>query len=670
MTAPITAGATPGAWPLVIGTAGHIDHGKTALVHALTGIDTDRLAVEKARGITTELGFAHLDLATGAGSEPTRDERGGRWAQVGAAARRIAVVDVPGHERFIRSMVAGATGLDLVMLVIAADEGVMPQTREHLDVCLLLGVRRGVVVITKRDLVDDDWLAMLDEELTAFLAGSPFAAAPRVAVSARTGAGLDELRQVLGRELAALPPRPTTGVFRLPIDRVFSLKGFGTVVTGTVAGGAVTVGDELVVHPRGLTARVRGLQVHGAAVDVARAGQRVAVNVVPLAVDDLARGDVLGHPGALAPAHLLDVTLHHVAAAPRPLPARSKVLVHHGTTQVAATLVLVGAETLAPGADGLAQLRLDRATPLAALPGDRFIVRGFQALANHGSTIAGGQVVRAHAAKSRGDDHAALVARFAAARAADRVVLELGAAAAAAPTAADLGRRLGLPSEAVVAALAAPLAAGEVLLAGNGPAAVYLHATAVASLERALVRLLDAGAAATPPRPELPREELRQRLPAALPARAFDAVLDGLRVRGVVAIAGEAVRRPTTAPTPALSPLEAELTARFAAWALEPPRPKEVPAAVGKPEPAVRTALDKLVAARRLVKVKPDLFVDADVLAGLKAKLVAYLDVHKELTAQAWKDLTGTSRKYSIPLAEYFDGEKVTLRVGEIRRKR
>ncbi|HVV88698.1 MAG TPA: selenocysteine-specific translation elongation factor, partial [Kofleriaceae bacterium] len=350
--APAAASPVSSDWPLVIGTAGHIDHGKTALVHALTGIDTDRLAVEKARGITTELGFAHLDLT------------------VRGAKRRIAVVDVPGHERFIRSMVAGATGLDLVMLVIAADEGVMPQTREHLDVCALLGVRRGVVVISKRDLVDDDWLAMLDEELTGFLAGSPFAAAPRVAVSARTGAGLDELRRVLAAALADLPPRSNAGVFRLPLDRVFSLKGFGTVVTGTIASGGVAAGDELVVHPRGLTARVRGLQVHGRAVERARAGQRIAVNVAPLAALDLARGDVLAHPGALVPAHLLDVTLHHVAAAPRALPARSKVLVHHGTTQVAATLVLVGAPSLAPGADGFAQLRLDRATPLAALPGD------------------------------------------------------------------------------------------------------------------------------------------------------------------------------------------------------------------------------------------------------------------------------------------------------------
>ncbi len=643
---------TAPAWPLVIGTAGRIDHGKTALVHALTGIDTDRLAVEQLRGITTELGFAHLDL------------------EVGGDQRRIAVVDVPGHERFIRSMVAGATGLDLVMLVIAADEGVMPQTREHLDVCALLGVRRGVVVISKRDLVDDDWLALLDDELTSFLAGGPFATAPRVRLSARTGAGMAELRAVLAAELAGLPPRSSAGVFRLPLDRVFSLKGFGTVVTGTIAGGQVTVGDELVVHPRGKSARVRGLQIHGQAVDVARAGQRVAVNVTPLAALELTRGDVLAHVGALEPTHLLDVSLRHVSLAPRPLPARSKVLVHHGTTQVAATLVLVGAAQLAPGAEGLGQLRLDRATPLAALPGDRFIVRGFQPMANHGSTGAGGVVVRTHAAKARGDGHAAALRGFAVAQDTARIALEIRAASAAAPTASELGRRLGRPAADIVAALADPIAAGEVAIAGAGPTAVYLHATAVAQLERALLKLLDEAAAATPPRAEVPREELRQRLPAALPARGFEVVLDGLRARRLIDITGENVRRPATAPTPALSPLESELLARFAAWALEPPRPKEVPTAVGKPEPAVRVALDKLVASKRLVRVKPDLFVEAATLAGLQARLLAYLEAHREITAQAWKDLTGTSRKYSIPLAEYFDAEKVTLRVGDIRRKR
>src|SRR5512144_1113129 len=236
--------------PIVVGTAGHSDHGKTSLVRALTGIDTDRLAVEKARGITTELGFARLDLD----------------------GRRIAVVDVPGHERFVKSMVAGATGLDLVCLVIAADEGVMPQTREHLDICELLGVRRGLIVLTKRDLVDDEWLAMVSADVRAAVAGTFLEAAPIVACSTRTSAGLDELRAAIATLVDGLPPREQTGVFRLPIDRVFTVKGFGTIVTGTVLGGALALADELVVLPSGLAARVRGIEVHGAAVGQAIAG--------------------------------------------------------------------------------------------------------------------------------------------------------------------------------------------------------------------------------------------------------------------------------------------------------------------------------------------------------------------------------------------------------------
>ncbi len=625
------------AWPIVLGTAGHIDHGKTTLVHALTGIDTDRLAVEKQRGITTELGFAHLDLG----------------------ARRIAVVDVPGHERFLRSMVAGATGLDLVVLVIAADEGIMPQTREHLDVCQLLGVRRGLVAISKRDLVDDAWLEMLDAELAGWVAGGFLDGAPRVPISARTGAGLDDLRAAIAAQVDALPARPETGVFRLPIDRVFTLKGFGTVVTGTIASGAVAIGDELVAWPRGVAARVRGLHVHGSAVERARAGQRCALNLGGVTVEDLTRGDVLGHPGAVTPTHLLDVRFRHLAAARTALPVRSKVLLHHGTTQVEATLALLG-EPLAPGAEGFAQLRLDRATPIAALPGDRFLVRGFQPLVDHGTTLGGGEVVRVHTTRARPGDHAAIVERFAAARSGERLALEIRSFHAAAPVIEELVRRTGVPAAELAAPLERLLEAGTIVRAGD----VVLHSEVAAALE-AQIRALVAE------RRELPREELRQRLPAALPHRAFDTVLDGMVRRGAVELAGEMVKVPTSrAAAPARSPLETELLTRFAAWALEPPRPREVHTAIGRPEPAVKQALDALVAARALTKVKPDYYVDSAALAALERKLREHLAAHPEITPQQWKELTGASRKFSIPLAEHFDAQKVTLRVGDNRRLR
>jgi selenocysteine-specific elongation factor len=631
--------------PIVLGTAGHIDHGKTSLVRALTGIDTDRLPVEKARGITTELGFARLDLG----------------------ARRIAVVDVPGHERFVKSMVAGATGLDLVCLVIAADESVMPQTHEHLDICELLGVRRGLVVLTKRDLVDDEWLAMVTSDVRAEVAGTFLDAAPIVPCSTRTGAGLDDLRAEIAAAVDALPPREHTGVFRMPTDRVFTVKGFGTIVTGTVLGGTVGLDDEILILPTGKTARVRGIEVHGAAVPTALAGHRAALNLGGIAVDELARGDMLTHPGRVAGSHILDVELRYLATAPGPLATRSKVLVHHATAQVLATLALVDRQELAPGETALAQLRVDATTPLAALPGDHFIVRGFVATASHGTTIGGGRIVRVLAPRARkGDAHAAAVASLIAARHDQRVALDVKAAAFAGLALTDLVHRLGQPPDALAPAIATLVASGELLALGTADHAHYLHATAVAACEARITAALAAPAAAD----GLAREAVRASLPAALPVRGFDAILAGLAQRGRLALDGDRVRRATAPPTVRLSGAEASLLAQFQTWGVEPPRPAEVAAAIGRPPAEIKPVIDRLLAGKQLIKIKPDLYMHAQVVADLRARLLAFLEAHKTIDAQQWKELTGASRKFTIPLAEYFDGEKVTLRIGDLRRKR
>jgi selenocysteine-specific elongation factor len=630
--------------PIVLGTAGHIDHGKTSLVRALTGIDTDRLPVEKARGITTELGFARLDLGP----------------------RRIAVVDVPGHERFVKSMVAGATGLDLVCLVVAADEGVMPQTREHLDICELLGVRRGLIVLTKSDLVDDEWLVMVSADVRAAVRGTFLEAAPIVACSTRTSAGLDELRAAIAAAVDDVPPRARTGVFRLPIDRVFTVKGFGTIVTGTVLGGAAALGDELVVLPTGLVARVRGIEVHGAPVEQTIAGHRAAINIGGVAVDELARGDLLAHPGRVAASHILDVELRYLATAPGPLAARAKVLVHHGTAQVLATLALVDRRELPPGETALAQLRIDATTPLGALPGDHFIVRGFVATATHGTTIGGGRIVRVLAPKARkGTQHADTVAQLVDARQDQRLALDVKVAAFAGLGVDDLVRRLGVPAEALAPSLATLVASGELLATGAADHAHYLHAATVAEIEARVLRAVAAGDGGTA------REELRTQLPAALPARAYDAILAGLERKAAIATEGDRVRR-AAAPGPSvtLSAAETKLLDQFKAWGVEPERPKDVAAALGLGEPQTRPLLERLLAIRRLVKIKPDLYMHADVVAELRVRLGAFLDAHKTIDAQQWKELTGASRKFTIPLAEYFDGEKLTLRVGDVRRKR
>ena len=628
--------------PIVLGTAGHIDHGKTSLVRALTGIDTDRLPVEKARGITTELGFARMDLG----------------------ARRIAVVDVPGHERFVKSMVAGATGLDLVVLVIAADEGVMPQTREHLDICELLGVRRGLVALSKRDLVDDEWLAMVTADVRAAVARTFLADAPIVPLSTKTGDGLDDLRTAIARAIDELPPRRTTGVFRLPIDRVFTLKGFGTIVTGTVLGGEVAVGDELVVIPSSLTTRVRGIEVHGGAVERAVAGHRAAINVGNLAVEDLARGDLLVHPGRVAASHILDVEFRHLVTAPAPLGPRTKVLVHHGTTQVLATLALVGETTLAPGSTALAQLRVDATTPLGALPDDRFIVRGFVTTSTHGSTIGGGRIIRVLAPKARKHtQHAQTVASLASARLDQRIALDVRTSAFAGLSLADLVRRLGVPAAALADPLATLVAGGELLVTGEGEHAHYLHAQAVAETENRLLAKLSTA-------DSLSREELRTQLSPALPVRAYEAIVANLERRGVVVVESDRLRKSTAPARTALSPIETRLAEQLKAWRLEPLRPKEIPAALKITDAQLKAALDRLVAAKLAVRIKPDLFMHADIVSELRTKLLGFLEEHKTIDAQQWKDLTGASRKYTIPLAEYFDAEKVTLRVGDVRRKR
>ncbi|MGE0867797.1 MAG: selenocysteine-specific translation elongation factor [Kofleriaceae bacterium] len=629
------------AHPIVLGTAGHIDHGKTSLVRALTGIDTDRLPVEKARGITTELGFARLALGD----------------------RTIAVVDVPGHERFVKSMVAGATGLDLVCLVIAADEGMMPQTREHLDICHLLGVRRGLVALTKCDLVDGEWLTMVTAEVRAALGGGFLASAPIVPVSTRTSEGLDRLRAELAALVDQVPPREPTGVFRLPIDRVFTVKGFGTVVTGTVLGGTVSVGDELSIIPGNRAVRVRGIESHGTAVPRVIAGHRAALNLGGIAVEELARGDLLVHPGQVAASHMIDVELRYLPSAPGPIEERAKVLVHHGTAQVLATLVLVGTRELPPGGQALAQLRIEATTPLGAVPGDRFILRGFVATSSHGSTIGGGRVIRVLAPKQRaGSQHAETVASLASARRDERIALDVKAAAFAGLSIGDLVQRLGAPSRELAGALGMLVASGELLVAGAGDHAHYHHATVIAELEDRIGSLVGAAGIA--------REELRTRLPGPLPVRTFDVIVGGLEARGKIVRDGDRVHRSAAPARPALSAIEQAVLTKLGSSGLEPPRPKELPAVLGLAEPQIRAVLDRLIAAKAAVKIKPDLIMHAEVVTNVRDKLLAFLATHETIDAQQWKELTGASRKFTIPLAEYFDAEKVTLRIGDKRRKR
>ncbi len=638
---------------VVLGTAGHIDHGKTALVRALTGIDTDRLREEKRRGITIELGFAHLALPDGTVA---------------------GVVDVPGHERFVRAMAAGAGGIDLVVLVVAADEGVMPQTREHLDICRLLGVPRGLVALTKADLMPGlgaDWPALLEQDVRAATKGTFLEGSPLVPVSAVTREGLDRLVVEIGRLAAEVPERPADGPVFLPVDRAFSMKGFGTVVTGTLVSGQIGDGDEAALLPPSPGVgplRVRGVQVHGKPTPRALAGQRTAVNLTGVETGAVRRGQALVQPGVLPASSILDVELTLLAAAARPIRHRAKLLLHVGTAQVSATVALLDRGEVAPGGEALAQLRL--AEPVAALPGHRFILRGFAPLEGRGRTVAGGRVLAVAAPKRRrGRPEAirqleALAGSDPDARA--QTILEM-----AGPAGLDLGALVGrtaLSPKAVQATLERLGARGGALLFDRDRRA-WVAGPVARDLAGRLLATVDAFHRSHPLAAGIAREELRGKLPPITDARLFQRLLAQLGERGELVLEGDHVRRKGHAAASAggAGALKDKVAAALAAGGVAPPRLAELPAAVNASEGDVQAMLKLLAAEGRAVRVSSELWYDATALATLREKLVAFLREHKAITTQEFKDLVGATRKHVIPLAEHFDHDKVTLRVGEKR---
>ena len=638
---------------VVLGTAGHIDHGKTALVKALTGVDTDRLREEKRRGITIELGFAHLALPDGSVA---------------------GVVDVPGHERFVRAMAAGAGGIDLVVLVVAADEGVMPQTREHLDICRLLGVPRGLVAITKADLLPGlgpDWLPLLEGDIRAAARGTFLEDALVVPVSARTGEGLPALVAELARLAREVPERPADGPLFLPVDRAFSLKGFGTVVTGTLLSGAVAVEDDVLLSPPAQgqgRLRVRSVQVHGHSVPRALAGQRTAVNLPGVEAPAISRGQVLVHPGEVPVSHTLDVELTLLAAAPKPLRHRARLLLHVGTAQVQAAVSLLDRAELAPGETALAQLRLS--APVAALPGQRFILRGFAVLEGRGKTLAGGRVLGVGARRRRRGRPAETEQLEALARGdvEARLSVVLAGAGPAGLAADALLGRTALSPKALQGALDRLGARGGAVLFDREKRA-YVAGEQARALAARLVDAVKAFHASHPLAAGMPREELRGRLPPVTDPRLFARLLAQLVEKGELVAEGDHVRQPShrAASGAAGGALKSNAAGVLAKGGLTPPWIAELPALVhAKPE-EVAAVLKLLLAEGSAVRVSAELYYDAAAIRGLRERLVAHLKAHREITTQEFKDLVGATRKHVIPLAEYFDREKVTLRVGEKR---
>jgi selenocysteine-specific elongation factor len=616
----------------VIGTAGHVDHGKSTLVEALTGIDPDRLAEEKAREMTIDLGFAWLTLG---------DEE------------EVGVVDVPGHRDFIENMLAGVGGIDLALLVVAADEGVMPQTREHLAILDLLDVRSGVVALTKVDLIDDpDWLELVTLDVHEVLAGTALADAPIVPVSARTGAGLGELKVALWERLTAVSPRPDLARPRLPIDRVFSLSGFGTVVTGTLLDGRFRLGDPVEIQPTGLKGRIRGLQTHKTKRDFVLPGSRVAINISGVDRDQVQRGDVVAAPGVVSQTILLDAAYRHLPDAQSPLKHNVSVKLFIGAAEVVARTRILGAAQINPGETGWLQLALR--TPIAAGRGDRFILRR----PSPGTTLGGGQVLDPHPGRRHRRFRPEVVERLQMLAQGTSADLIWQALARLEPIAqSKLLAQSGLEKDAALAALAELEAEGRVIR-------LEQQLVTQAGWQRLLDKLLEAVARChqeNPLRLGMPREEARSRL--KLPPVVFNALVEEAAQRELIVMAETTLRAPghQIVFSPGQQTAVAHLLRQMSANGIGSPSVKECKTAVGD---AVYYALLDLGQLRQLTD---DVVYAAPQYEQFTQQLTTYLQQNGTINAAQARDLLGTSRKYAIALLEHLDDIKVTKRSGDDR---
>lgn len=622
---------------VIVGTAGHIDHGKTALVRALTGIDTDRLPEEKRRGITIDLGFASLDTEAPDGT-----------------TLRLSFVDVPGHARFVRNMLAGAAGIDAVLMVISAAEGVMPQTEEHLAICALLGIEHGLTVLTKADAVSEERLQETTRAAKSFARGTLLAGGPVIAVSAHSGSGIAELRSELIRLACGVPVRRPDAVFRLPIDRAFVMKGFGTVVTGTLIGSSIRAGDELQILPGDRTTRVRGLQVHGRAEEEAHAGSRVALNLARVERAELRRGDILVVPSSVQPVHVLDVELSVLPGA-SPLKHRARVHLHAFASECIATVTLYDGASIGPGETGLARLRLSE--PTALLPDDRFVLRTGTPI----TTIGGGRILDAHPLpQTRKAKTGDWLHKLHAASPEERVRLRIARRGVTGISAKELSRETGITDAALGGLVQRWIREGRAHLAGE-KCLLTQESFAVARetiLERLRVR---SGASSSGVR----RSELREQ--TGLDSDVFDAALRSLERERQLQVSGEFVlSSAATGVSGRDSGLVSTIAEEYERAGITPPSPDELGMRLGIAPAEMRRLMTLLLRDGTLVRLSDDsLCIHRRALEALTEKMRSLRG--QTLDIATFKQLAGVSRKYAIPLLEYLDRGRITVKQGNQR---
>lgn len=624
---------------IIVGTAGHIDHGKTALVKALTGIDADRLEEEKRRGITIDLGFAHLEL-----SDPSGE------------LLRFGFVDVPGHERFVRNMLAGVGGIDIVLLVIAADEGIKPQTREHFDICRLLGIHHGIVVLTKSDLVHSETLEVVRLEIEDYLRGSFLENTPIIPVSSLQRTGLDELKQELLRIAGHISAHDSHAITRLPIDRVFTMKGFGTVVTGTLVAGAIRKDDELQLFPSGKKARIRGVQVHGKSEDRAVAGERTALNLAGVEKHELERGMVLASPGLLQTSTRLDAQLSSLPSA-KPLKTGAKVHFHAFASEAIATVQLYEANTLKPGSEAFAQLRMS--SPVLLIPGDRFIIRQFSPVI----TIGGGTVLDSEPVKIPLGRRIQFLKEISAPPLDAQLHARISRHGQRGITIAQLVAETGRPRPAILEHVSKLASDRTIVKHGE----LLVSAREFQNTIGDLCRLVSEFHQRDPLQPGLSKEELRDQ--ARLSSEVFAAALDSAVKDQKLALAGDLVHLPGRGIVMKDDESESRkiIEQAFASAGLKAPALKDVLAGLKIDKARAQKIVTLLLREKILIKVSDDLVFHQSALADLRKAVATQKARSPKIDVGTFKDLTGVTRKYAIPLLEYLDRERITRRDGDLR---
>lgn len=628
----------------VIGTAGHVDHGKTVLVRALTGVETDRLKEEKERGISIELGFAPFKLPSGI---------------------MAGVVDVPGHERFIKNMLAGIGGIDLVLLVVAADEGIMPQTREHLEIIDLLQVQEGIIVITKADLVEEDWLELVREEVRELVGETVLEDAPVAEVSAITGKGIAELVQLIDNVAANLKERPATGQARMAVDRVFSMTGFGTVVTGTLIEGRLQTGETVDILPGKKEARVRGLQVHGRKVEVAEAGQRVAVNLAGIDCDEVERGSILSAPGSIRPSHRIDIRLRLLAGAPRPLVNRARVRVHIGTAEVLARVILLEADELEPGRDQFAQLECEQ--PVAAARGDRLVIRSYSPM----RTIAGGKVIDPYPPKRKRLNPAVIETLKTKERGTpeELVVQFMASSRQTAFSGDEFTRGLGMDEAAVNQSIGVLTSRGLVIKFTCDGKTYYMLSSVYNDRGAELTAALDRYHRQFPLRDGLSKEEIRSRDFGGLNNKVFNAIIELYRKDGMVSLVGENVARQgfEPGPRPDRAEMFRSIEAKYLNEGFQTPGWDQIAAQCKLSQADSDEVLNYFINRGVLVKLEENVLMHRHSLNRARELVTDFLKEKGQMSLAEARDLLNSSRRYALPIMSYLDKEKVTRRIEDKR---